>query len=314
MRIVPLDTSTVDVVVERVSSSFAEAARRGTPAGVFITNHLDAASLREAFLSVATTTWVAVEGDTVVGHLHAALLDSDVFGRGAWVPPDGVSYDNPAVLAALYAHAGQVWVDNGAREHFVWLHDEEHRRDDWLELGFQFMHRRGMMTLTDLPARGVRPLPPGYTLRRGSRTDLATAVRLSNHLSDAQSRGPSFSFALPPDDHDDLGDLLDEADTRLWLVEHQGEAVAQCITFPLSARRDTPDHVLHLSAVVVDEHHRGRGVATAMVDAALADGYARDFALIETNWRVSHRLAATFWPRYGFTPTALRLHRSVGQF
>ena len=311
MRIVPLDTDTVDQVVNRVLSSFSEAAQRTTPAGVFINDLLDAAPLREALLSVAPTVWVAVENGRVAGHLHATILDNDVFGRGAWIPPDGVSYESPAVLAALYAHAGQTWVDDGAREHFVWLHDEEHRRDAWLELGFHFMHRRGMMVLTDRP---VRPLPPGYTLRRGSRADLATAVRLSQHLSDAQSRGPSFSFALPPDDHDDLGDLLDEIDTRLWLVEHQGDAVAQCITFPLPSRRDTPDHVLHLSAVVVDEDHRGHGIATAMVDAALADGYARDFALIETNWRVPHRLAATFWPRYGFTPTALRLHRSVGQF
>jgi hypothetical protein len=33
---------------------------------------------------------------------------------------------------------------------------------------------------------------------------------------------------------------------------------------------------------------------------------------VETNWRVTNRRAANFWLRYGFRPTYVRLHRTIG--
>ena len=305
MNIVTLDETTVDAVVSRVQDLFSAASRQG-----FVRADFDADEFSAALLSTPEPVWVALDGG-VVGHLHAAILESDVFQHGAWIAPDGVSFDNPGVLAALYTHAGAEWAARGVVEHFVWIHDELNRRDDWLELGFHYMHRRGMMRLA---TRTVRPLPNGYLLRRGGIDDLDIAVALAEQLQDAQSSGPSFSFNLPRDTHDDLGELLDEPDSRLWIVESPEAAVASCITFPLPPRRDTPDNTIHLSAVIVNEAHRGLGIATSMVDAALHEGAQRGFTLAETNWRVPHRLAAEFWPRYGFTPTALRLHRTVGRF
>ncbi len=305
MNIVAIDESTVDAVVARVQRLFSEASTHG-----FVNADFDADELAGALLSTPEPVWVALD-DGVVGHIHGAILESDVFGHGAWIAPDGVSFDNPHVLAALYAHAGAQWAERGVVEHFVWIHDELTRRNDWLELGFHFMHRRGMMHLSP---RSVRPLPDGYHLRRGDVSDLATAIGLAEKLQDAQSLGPSFSFDLPRDTHDDLGELLEEPDSRLWIVETHDSAVASCITFPLPPRRDTPEGAIHLSAVIVDETHRNRGIGTSMVDAALHEGLQRGFTIAETNWRVPHRSAAEFWPRYGFTPTALRLHRTVGRF
>lgn len=305
MNIVAIDESTVDAVVSRVQRLFSEASTQG-----FVNAEFDRVQFATALLSTPEPVWVALDGE-VVGHIHAAILESDVFGHGAWIAPDGVSFDSPQVLADLYAHAAAEWAARGVVEHFVWIHEEKNRHHDWLELGFHFMHRRGMM---HLPPHTLRPLPDGYQLRRGGVDDLATAIELADKLQDAQSLGPSFSFDLPRDTHDDLGELLEEPDSRLWIVESHGVAVASCITFPLPPRRDTPEGAIHLSAVVVDETHRGRGIGTSMVDAALHEGVQRGFAIAETNWRVPHRLAADFWPRYGFTPTALRLHRTVGRF
>jgi ribosomal protein S18 acetylase RimI-like enzyme len=90
--------------------------------------------------------------------------------------------------------------------------------------------------------------------------------------------------------------------------------VAQCITFPLPTRRGSFDATLHVSAVAVRETHRGRGVGTALVDLALDRARQKGFEYAETNWRVTNRPAARFWTDYGFEPTYVRLHRTVGEF
>ena len=54
------------------------------------------------------------------------------------------------------------------------------------------------------------------------------------------------------------------------------------------------------------------GVGTAMVDAALANARAAGFAYVETNWRVTNRRARNFWLDFGFEPTYVRLHRTIG--
>ena len=43
----------------------------------------------------ANQTWVAEENGTIAGHLYGALLESPEYGKGAWVGPDGVSFDIP---------------------------------------------------------------------------------------------------------------------------------------------------------------------------------------------------------------------------
>ena len=69
---------------------------------------------------------------------------------------------------------------------------------------------------------------------------------------------------------------------------------------------------MHLSAVSVRPGHEHRGVARALVDHALSDATEAGFDYAETNWRVTNRRAAQFWLRYGFVPTYVRLHRTIG--
>ncbi len=49
-----------------------------------------------------------------------------------------------------------------------------------------------------------------------------------------------------------------------------------------------------------------------MVDAALRDALNAGFEFVETNWRVTNRRARNFWLDYGFAPTYVRLHRTIG--
>ena len=156
------------------------------------------------------------------------------------------------------------------------------------------------------------PLPDGYCVRRGAARDLASAVELDAALDDSQRLGPSFFAEARSSSRDELAETLADPEAHHYLVERGGAAVAQCITFPLPARRGSFDMSLHLSAVAVRPDDRGRGVATAMIDTALAHAAAAGFTHVETNWRVTNRRAQRFWRTYGFAPTYVRLHRTIG--
>jgi ribosomal protein S18 acetylase RimI-like enzyme len=143
--------------------------------------------------------------------------------------------------------------------------------------------------------------------------DIDIAVALDDELDAVQRVGPSFSIGL---DHstkrEDLLETLEDPDTNYYVVEVDNRAVAQCITFALPPRRGSFDQTVHLSAVTVDAEYRQLGLGTAMVDWALREALEGGFLFAETNWRVTNRRADNFWRNYGFTPTYVRLHRTIG--
>ena len=300
----PLRPSDVDEVIARIERRLKADADYQPLIDSAFSSDLLASVLRDA----AHATWVAEDRERIVGHLYGALLEDDAHGRGVWVGPDGASFDDVDTLGELYAEAGASWIDDGAREHYVWTLDDDSTAEPWLEMGFARMHRRGVVAL---PRPRVHPLPDGYSIRRGAARDLASAVELDAALDDAQQLGPSFAFGAPASSRDDLAETLADPEAHHYLIERGGAAVAQCITFPLPARRGSFDASIDLSAVTVRAEHRGRGVATAMIDAALADALAAGFTHAETNWRVTNRRAQRFWRTYGFAPTYVRLHRTI---
>jgi ribosomal protein S18 acetylase RimI-like enzyme len=302
----PLDMDDVDQVVTRISDQLALDARLQP----LINSEIDTQVLSSSLRELTDQTWVAEQQGVVVGHLFGALLENDTYGSGVWVGPDGASFDNTDILSDLYSSAGATWIERGALEHYVWTIDEIGSTQPWYEMGFARMHMRGVLRLDVVRSH---ELPPGYSLRRGDLDDLEIAVALDDELDNVQRVGPSFSLGV---DHtskrDDLQETLEDPEVHHYIVEFEGHAAAQCITFPLPPRRGSYDRTLHVSAVTVDAEHRQLGVGTAMVDAALRDARSAGFDYVETNWRVTNRRARNFWLDYGFEPTYVRLHRTIG--
>ncbi len=300
-----LTPADADDVADRVRRALADDAALQP----MVSADADREGLLDSLAAAAPHTWVARRLGAVVGHLSGARLDSAAYGRGVWVPPDGASYDDADVLADLYAAAGEAWVGDGALEHYAWVLDTGARTAPWMELGFARMHQRGVRPVGDpRPAR----LADGLALRVGGPDDLDAAVELSAALDRAQALGPSFSRVEGGDDRADLAEALADPEVTHFLVERDGAPVAQCLTFALPHRRGAFPATVHLSAVSVAEGERGRGLGAALVDHALAAARAAGFAYAETNWRVTNRAAARFWVARGFTPTYVRLHRTIG--
>jgi ribosomal protein S18 acetylase RimI-like enzyme len=302
----PLELDDVDHVVARISDRLALDAQVQPLVNPVTDVQVLANSLRE----LTDQTWVAEQQGVIVGHLFGAMLESEPYGSGVWVGPDGASFDNTDILGDLYSAAGATWIERGALEHYVWTIDGVASTQPWYEMGFARMHMRGVLRLD---VERNHELPVGYSLRRGDLDDLEIAVALDDELDNVQRVGPSFSIGV---DHtskrDDLLETLEDPEVHHYIVEFNGHPVAQCITFPLPARRGSFDRTLHLSAVTVDAEHRQLGVGTAMIDGALRNARDADFEFVETNWRVTNRRARNFWLGYGFEPTYVRLHRTIG--
>jgi ribosomal protein S18 acetylase RimI-like enzyme len=306
MIVRPLEPRDLDEVVARVQQRLVNDARRNQ----LLNPTFSAVHFADALRDASDQTWIAQERSKVVGHLYGALLKSPEYGHGAWIGPDGVSFDDNDVLANLYAAAGSSWIDEGALEHYVWVFDRAEDTAPWYELGFARMHVRGVLALGQ---RRDHQLARGYRLRRGGTDDLPLAIELDRVLDDAQREGPSFSLFLEHASRpEELLEALGDDEVHHYVVEHLGRGVAQCLTFPLDVRRGSFDKTLHVSAVTVKPEHEHRGVARALTDYALNDALEAGFTHVETNWRVTNRRAANFWLRYGFRPTYVRLHRTIG--
>lgn len=302
-----LESRDVEAVTRRVRARLHHDATRH----LLLNDDFDDALFADALRAAEALTWIAEEEGVVVGHLYGAILESADYGGGAWLGPDGVSFDNDDVLAALYAEAGAAWIADGASEHYAWVFDAPEDTNAWHDLGFSRMHRRGVLPLAD---RSSHPLPSGYELRRGGPADLALALELEGVIDEAQRRGPSFSMVNgDASRRSELLETLEDEEVHYYIVEYEDAPVAQCVTFPLDARRGSFDATLHVSSLVVRPEHEHRGVARALVEHALSNAANANFRYAEANWRVTNRRADRFWVRFGFLPTYVRLHRTIGR-
>jgi hypothetical protein len=96
-RVEVLDATRVDDVVARIAARQRDVAL----AQPMIAADVDVDVMRASLLDGSACS-IALSSDDVAGHLRGAVLDSDVYGRSAWIGPGDVSYDAADVLDALY--------------------------------------------------------------------------------------------------------------------------------------------------------------------------------------------------------------------
>jgi ribosomal protein S18 acetylase RimI-like enzyme len=298
-----LGIADLEAVATRVGDRLTHDARRNP----LINPHFSADLFMAALANAIDQTWVEDDDGRITGHLYGAVLESLEHGRGAWIGPDGVSFDADEGLAALYGDASGAWALLRAMEHFAWVFDADEDLRPWLTLGFSPAHRRGLLDLSNLEENA---LPAGYIIRRGV-ADLDLAVELDRLIDEAESTRLTRLPADSDDARNSWRELLEDDEVNHYVVEYENQGVAQCLTYPLETRRGSFDHTLHLSAVAVRSDHEHRGVARSMITAALHDARRQGCLYAEANWNVANRRAEHFWTRYGFVRTYVRLRRTI---
>ncbi len=140
--------------------------------------------------------------------------------------------------------------------------------------------------------RRVHDVPVPLTISRADFADPRLAAFLQAHLDDMEPTAPPESrHAL------DLTDLQ-EPGVRLWVGESDGRIVGTAALAPIEARHE------ELKSMRTDPLVRGRGIASRLLDHALADARSRgvERVSLETGSMDFFVPARTFYARAGFVP------------
>jgi len=162
-------------------------------------------------------------------------------------------------------------------------------------------------------------VPEGLHVRLASRSDLADLARIDRALPEHQARSPVFSRIPIPSLSEIEGDLegdLDDPRYVNFLAERDGRAVgvATACSLELSSGNNSlirPERAGFLGLAAVLPEARGLGAGRVLGETVIA--WARDagYPWVATDWRATNLEASRTWPRLGFEPTFLRLHRAI---
>ncbi len=262
----------------------------------------------------ASGAGLAAERDgRVVGFLGAHPgLDE---GR-AFVPEWGlvaVAGDRRAI-EALYAAAAGAWVAGGARTHVVGR--IEGRPDESValdRLGFGAIVAEGIRSLDPLGATGAP-----VRVRRATTDDAAAVAALEDGLRAHLLAPPVFLVLPPARSVDEHRERLADPRVAVLLAEDDAGPLAHvrigpCADDVAAIVRDAGTASITGAFTLADR--RGGGIATTLLDAALAWARAEGYVRCGVDHETANLEASRFWARW-FRPVVTwrqrRLHPAAG--
>ena len=271
----------------------------------------------QALVDGGATGAVAEQEGRLVGYLIGGPKAAAVWGPNAWVDAAGHAVEEAETARDLYAAAATTWHAEGRTAHYALVpaHDTA-LVDAWFRLGFGLQHVHGVREVPDTPAAA----PAQLVVRRAVRGDIPTMAQLDLELPLHQGRSPVFSAGHLPSLEEAIAeweDDFDDADFTHFVAEHDGRVIGSAIGCALEKSSlhpplTRPDRAGFLGFAAVLPEARGLGAGRALGDAVLAWTAGAGFTSAATDWRATNLLASRTWPRLGFRPTFLRLHRHLG--
>jgi ribosomal protein S18 acetylase RimI-like enzyme len=263
-------------------------------------------AVQAAFDADGRTGWVAQDAGAVVGYLLAAPADPRWFPGSAWVGDAGCAGE---FLPELYAAAAAAWLADGLRGHYLLVPPA--LVDTFFPLGFGLQHVHAAM-----PAAGLARDP---RVRRAVRSDVPALAELDLVLDATLGASPVFSTVPDVTLQEAVQEWeegIDDASLATYVAEVGGRVVGSAIGLDVTGSRMTagllrPSRAGFLGFAAVLPEARGQGLGRALGDAVTSWAAAQGFPAVCSDWRSANLTAARTWPRLGYTPTFLRLHRHV---
>ena len=216
----------------------------------------------------------------------------------------------------LYAAAAQEWADSDHPVHYALVPaDDAVLLDAFFRLGFGLQHVHA--------ARVPAPLgrsASGGVIRPAQRADIPALARLERVLPQHQGRSPVFSAGDLPSEAEAVQEWeegFDDARFATFVAVVGGAVVGSAVgcALELSSAHRGPallDRAGFLGFAAVLPEARGHGVGRALGEAVVEWSFAQGHRSVATDWRATNLLSSRTWPRLGFEPTFLRLHRIIG--
>jgi GNAT superfamily N-acetyltransferase len=316
-RIRPFDAADVPAAGRLLAERHA-AHRRAEPllAARFEAPDAAAAEVQAAVDDGATGAVAEVGGD-LVGYLVGQHKPSSTWGPNQWVEGAGHSVRDAELVRDLYAVAATAWVADGHDAHYALVPSYDAALvDAWFRLGFGQQH---IHALRDLPTERSTP-PNGVTVRFAERRDIPVLGRLDLVLPQHQGLAPTFSAGEVPTLGEAVADWEESFDDEGFgylVAEHEGRVVGAAVACALEKSSTNtaltrPDHAGFLGFAAVLPEARGLGAGRALGEAVHDWCVAEGFTSLATDWRATNLLSSRTWPRLGYRPTFLRLHRRLG--
>ena len=256
----------------------------------------------------------ALEDRQLVGFMGWYVVDDfRAPGRRAAYCPEWAHAVAPGrqatIYPALYRAAARQWLPAGCNTHAITLlaHDPA-TIDAWFWSGFG-------LTVVDA-VRPMQPLEPspaatGFTIRQASLEDAPLLAELEAEHWQHYLEPPVLMAAIAPSDEEEVRDLLSEPENSFWLAEAGGQALGylrfEGRGFGAAAIVEADTTVANTGAYVRPDQH-GRGVAPALLDAALRHYTARGYTCSSVDFKSFNPEAVRFWLRY-YQPVAYSVIR-----
>ncbi|GAB3593604.1 hypothetical protein GCM10027446_16110 [Angustibacter peucedani] len=261
---------------------------------------------------------VALRDGVPAAYLLGQHKSETTWGPNVWLESGGVARGglDAEAVRDLWAAAAEPWVEAGRTAHYALVpaHDAV-LVDAFFRLGFGLQH----VHAARVPAP-ASPLPDGVRLRRAERRDVPVLAQLDLVLPDHQGRSPVFSSGPRGTLEDSLQEWDEDFDDdrfTTFVAEVGGAVVGSAVACALDVSSShagpaaAPDAGFLGFAAVLPEA-RGRRAGRALGEAVVAWAGEAGYRSVVTDWRATNLLSSRTWPRLGFEPTFLRLHRLVG--
>ena len=239
-------------------------------------------------------------------------------GRKAGYVPEWahatIEEHKPAIYRHLYRAAADCWSDAGCDMHAITLlASDQTAVDTWFWNGFGLTVVDAIRSIGPLSFETGRALvvPPGYTVRKASLADTEALSELEKEHARHYSQSPVLMVPFKPNDASEYRRFLIHSTNYAWLAFKDGEPAGY---LRFQAKGDGAAEIVHGSGSIANTGayvrpvHRGFGLASLMLEAALADFSSKGFQRCSVDFESFNPEAVSFWLRY-FRPVCLSVFR-----
>jgi ribosomal protein S18 acetylase RimI-like enzyme len=235
-------------------------------------------------------------------------------GTAAYVPEWASAVDSSApreLFTEMYAAASAHWVRLGWARHVVTTLALDSGLES--ELGWLGFAPCVVDAVRDLSIEMDSSAPDGITLKRVDRDDLEGLVELDRMLEDHLRGAPTFLCRDPEEEVAQVAGWLADSTKRVWLARSGTLPIAFVC---LSSDADGVAHVVrdprtvHVVAACTRPEFRSRGIAEAVLAAALRAARTEGYAAAAVDFETANPLARRFWLRF-FTAACVSYERHI---